>query len=408
MKSKLAILFCFLAALSIPSDAQQIRYSETAKLPLVIPFEFYNSFIIINTRVNGFPLKFIVDTGAEHTILFKKEIADVMDIEYGRRIRIMGADLSTELFAYIMPFSTIVFENQCYISTQILVLEEDFIELDRIIGMNIYGVIGSNILKNFVVKIDYIKMQLTLIPQHKFRPPHRFEVIDMQVDRTKPYIDVGITLPNKSGVSARLLLDTGASLSSLLYATERNEIEIPDTIITGVLGAGLGGSLKGYMGRLDRLEFGSFKFEHLISSFQRIDGVDSLLVKRNKDGIIGNAILSKFTLYFDYHNQKLYLKPNKQYKKALRYDRSGLVLITAGERFQDLVVLDVIQGSPAYEAGVLPGYKLLRFNGIPVKYISFDRINRKLSRKSGSTVRLRFRIDNGSEINLRFRLRDLI
>jgi predicted aspartyl protease len=402
------ILCGMMLVLSNLLSAQQIRYIDGIKSSVVIPFEYHNNFIVINIRLNGFPLKFIVDTGAEHSILFKKEIADIMGIEYGRRVRIMGADLNSELYAHILPFSTIVLEDKCVINTQILVLEEDFIELDKIIGINIYGVIGSNILKNFVVKIDYTKLQITLIPQQKFRPPSKFEVLPMPVDRTKPYLDVGLKLPNRSPTSARLLLDTGASLSGLLYATERNEIEIPDTIITGVLGAGLGGSLRGYMGKLELLAFGTYRFENILTSYQRIEGVDSLLVMRNKDGILGNAILSRFTLYLDYQNEQLYMKPNRSYRKKLRYDRSGMVLITSGERFQEFVVLDVIQGSPADDAGVKPGYRLLSLNGFPVRLLTFDRINKRLSGRIGKQVKLKFKDPDGTEIPLKFRLRELL
>ena len=53
-----------------------------------IPFEYVNSFIILNIAFNGsLPLKFIFDTGAEHTILTKREISDLLQVHYDREFR---------------------------------------------------------------------------------------------------------------------------------------------------------------------------------------------------------------------------------------------------------------------------------------------------------------------------------
>ena len=57
------------------------------KKEIEIDFSYEQGFILLDLKFsNTLPLKFILDTGAEHVILFKKEISDIF------RFRIRKAD----------------------------------------------------------------------------------------------------------------------------------------------------------------------------------------------------------------------------------------------------------------------------------------------------------------------------
>ncbi|HND88697.1 MAG TPA: aspartyl protease family protein, partial [Saprospiraceae bacterium] len=57
-----------------------------------LPFEYSNNFIILTLNCNGLlPLKFIFDTGAEHTVISKREITDAMRLTYEREYRMKGS-----------------------------------------------------------------------------------------------------------------------------------------------------------------------------------------------------------------------------------------------------------------------------------------------------------------------------
>ena len=55
-----------------------------------IDFEYTNHFILVKVRINGFPLQFILDTGAGYTILFDKELAGVLNLELERTVLFWG------------------------------------------------------------------------------------------------------------------------------------------------------------------------------------------------------------------------------------------------------------------------------------------------------------------------------
>jgi hypothetical protein len=389
--------------------AQQFRFLKEQQPYVHIPFDFFNNFIIINVRLNGLPLKFIVDTGAEYTILFQKDIADLLGMEYGRRVRLMGADMSTELYARVLPNSSLLLEDQCHIMTQLLVLEEDFYEMDRLIGMPIAGVIGGAVLRNFVLKIDYLKPELSLYHPRFFRAPNGFQQVPLEIEKSKPFFTSRVTMANGTTKDLRLLLDSGASLAALLFATEENGVVLPDSILSGVLGHGLGGRIQGHMGRVDSLQIGPYGFARFLGSYQRLAAGDSILQSHSRDGVLGNALLSRFTLIIDYKQEELLLKPNRLYKKKIRYDRSGLILISSGSQLKDILVLDLIADSPAYKAGIRPGDEITHVNGVSVHLYSLERVLKKMSGKSGRRIRLRIKKSgSGERVQHSFVLKDLL
>ncbi len=404
----LATAIVFTMMCSVPSLAQWDTTYRTPIKPVKIPFDYINDFIVIDVKIRGFPLKFIVDTGAENTIILKKDIADLFGIEYARRIQIMGADMSAELYALSQIQVPIMIEDKYRLKTNLIVLEEDFLELDGIVGLQVHGILGASVLKNFTVELDYRAQYMTWHQPQTYTPPSKgYDRLDLGIQRNKPYIQSLLRLNSGDSVDAKLLLDSGASLSALLYATEKNQITIPEEYVSGSLGIGLGGSLMGYLGRVDQLMFGDYEFNQLISNFQKVENVDSIFVEQEKDGLIGNIILKRFDLIIDYSRNALYIKPNRNFKKKIRYDKSGLVLIKDGPYLENVKVLNVITDSPAAEAGILPGDRILKYRFWPISWVSYERLLKRLSARQGKTIKMT--LERGDErFRVQFDLRDLI
>ncbi|MBP6794572.1 MAG: hypothetical protein KA143_05945 [Saprospiraceae bacterium] len=94
--------FLFLSYLSVAQSVLN-RFEIIGKNKAIdIPFEYKNNFILMKVNYNkAFPLNFIFDTGAEHTLLLKKEYSDILQSKYDRRIKLIGADQSEEMYALI-------------------------------------------------------------------------------------------------------------------------------------------------------------------------------------------------------------------------------------------------------------------------------------------------------------------
>ena len=91
-----------------------------------VPFRFEGNFILVSVLFNNLlPLTFILDTGAEYSILTKKEIADFLNIDYQKRYTLYGADMQEELYAYLSKNISLQMGDLQATHRSILVLEED-------------------------------------------------------------------------------------------------------------------------------------------------------------------------------------------------------------------------------------------------------------------------------------------
>ena len=84
-----------------------------------------------------------------------------------------------------------------------------------------------------------------------------------------------------------------------------------------------------------------------------------------------------------------------------------MTLIAGGKHLNKISVLAIIPGSPADEADIRPGDRILRLGIIPASYIGLPTIMHILQKKPGKKIRLTISRD-GKRLKKHFRLRDLI
>jgi PDZ domain/Aspartyl protease len=374
-----------------------------------IPFEWRDNFIILKIQINGFlPLRFILDTGAEHTILTKKEIAGILGMTYERSLTLTGTDMQSQIEAHIVRRVSLELTNLKMVK-DILVLEEDYLKLDQFAGLDIHGILGAETFRGFALKIDFIKQVLTVYETTAFKPADRkrFEEIPMEVFRSKPYIKCPSKINKDSVTQLKLLMDTGASLSFLLHTYSTIGLELPERVIKGKLGTGFSGIIEGYVGRIKSLNLGSHKLTNAIANFQELPDIADSVHLNSRHGLIGIEVLSRFTVIFDFANEKLYLQPNRFFKDAYSYDRSGMTLIAHGQGLNHFTIYDIMPNSPAADAQILRGDEIVTINHFPAHLYTLGGINRQLQKKAGKTIRLTL-MRNGQKIKHRLKLRDLI
>ena len=88
-------------------------------------------------------------------------------------------------------------------------------------------------------------------------------------------------------------------------------------------------------------------------------------------------------------------------------DRSGLVIFAYGLDFKQFVVKEVLENSPAKEAGIQSEDIILRIQGLPTRFYNLDSVNAMLQKKEGK--RIKMALKRGDQvIQAEFLLRDLI
>ena len=403
------LIFLLFLGICNTGSAQTGFYLTNGKKRADIPFEFINNFIVINLNFNGkLPLRFIYDTGAEHTILNKREIGDFLGLEYEREFRVAGSDLKEELVAYLARNIVLDLPGKMRTGKEdILVLEEDYFHFEEYAGVNVDGILAGHIFSQYVVQINYNLHVITVYDRKHFKTPEAgFTEIPVEIFRNKMYFRTNL-LQNDSIIPVKLLLDSGAALPLLLFSDTHPLLTPPPNAVSSNIGMGLGGFLEGFTGRIQKLELGTLKQEGVLSYFQTLDSLIDAPYINKRNGLVGNALLCRFELIIDFNKSKIWLKPGKDYHKAFLYDRSGITVIATGQRFNTFIVQHVLPNSPAAAVGIQKGDVLHRLNFLHAKSISLSDVLRILQKKPGKKVHITV-LREGKKLRKTIVLRDLI
>jgi predicted aspartyl protease len=373
-----------------------------------IPFSEVNGLLMIQLKMNGVPLTFIYDTGAENNIMFKREIALVIGLESSRRIKIVGADLSNTIYGNIVHNVHFELKRGVERVESIIVLEENVYKIQESTGYQIDGLLGGNFFRNTIVKIDYRrnKLEISHPINHKYNLSS-YLPLDCIFSEQKPYIKARVSTFDDQQLDVLLLMDTGSSIPFILHTNVDSSLHAPDNVIMGNLGVGLSGTLIGMIGITKKLKFAGIEFRDILTNFQELD--DMILIQKDviRHGILGNDILKRFTVIIDYFHRKTYVKPGPKYNKAFKYDKSGLVIIASGADFNEYHIQAVIPHSPADRAGLKKGDQILTLQRVSVSFRSLHNIQNVFKRKAGKKIRLRVKRD-GKPMIFYFELEDML
>ncbi len=374
-----------------------------------IPFRFQNNFILVDVLFNDtYPLTFIFDTGSENTILLKKTYAELMGIKYLRDYKVYGADLQKELLVHLANGVDLDLSKISANNSPILILDEDYFRFEKYTGLKIHGILGMDLFKLTVIQINYKKRKIILHAPEDFKAPsNKFISFPVEMFHNKYYLSTKGTIQNNEPVDLTLLLDTGANISLLLHNKSDSTISLPAKLIPGKLGDGLGGFIEGYMGRTQSLSIGDFTFSSIITNFQELPPDLNPNTINNRNGILGNGLLSRFNIIFAPFFNTIYLKPEKHYNRGFKFDRSGIVMVASGLNLDRYTVLDVIPNSPAAKAGVQKGDQIIRVNGLSTKFSSMEGITRKFQKRVGKKFKIVV-LRDGHKKRFSFRLEELI
>ncbi len=375
-----------------------------------IPFSMENDFIVIPVLMNNVaPLRFLVDTGAENTVVLDKTVTDVLNVNYRRTFKVRGADVDAELVAYLATGVNLRLADRLLARNRsLLVLEDNYFNFERITGTVIHGILGADFLMRFIVEFDFRRQVMTLHDPSTFKSRRSFKEFPSTFIRNRAYLKVPVGVLQDSSTVRRLLVDTGAGLSLLMHTFPDNQhYDLPVQTIPAFIASGLGGTLTGSVGRSRVVRLGDRDLSNVVTYFQEIDTV-GLEFLNHREGIIGTRILKRYGLIIDYVRQRVYLKAQgRRWKQKFTYDRSGISLLAGGSNLHKYSISSIVPGSPADRAGLQVRDRLRTINGISTNLLSLESLVRKFEGKVGKRIRVRvFRA--GRLLEYSFRLEDLI
>lgn len=402
-----AAIFCAHSVL-----AQVLGFSlPPGRSKVQFPIEVHNNLVVVPMILNGqLPLKFILDTGVRTSILTEKAYSDILNLEYTRKYTIAGPGGEKLVDAYVTNNVSFDMPGVSGRGHAMLVLDRDYLELRNYLGTDVHGILGYELFSRFIVEIDYERKTLTLMLPERFKKKRRMKSLPITIEDTKPYVKVNLKMNDSTSADAKLLIDSGASHGLLLEADSDPNIQIPKRNVPSIIGRGLGGVITGKIGRIKQLQIDGFTLPDVIASFPDANSyTDTLLMNRStfRNGSIGGEILSRFTVTFNFPQERIFLKKNSAFRKDFYFNLSGLTIRAKGSRLKNFEVSDVRENSAGFKAGVKTGDRILSVNGLEASDLELSLVNGYLNNKPGKKITLQIE-RAGKKQKIEFRLENMI
>lgn len=406
---KLILIIVYSSFFCLTPSFCQIRVINNPEYPgksnvIQVPFRYINHFIIVEVIINsGVPLQFIFDTGAEHTILLDKELMLLCGMKSERLVKVRGSDQGEEIQAMVVAPVDLKIHSSLRWKIPVIVPEVHYLNFDPFTGTTIHGILGADIMQNYVIRIDYQKQFLQFLSPDQFSPPSNSLILPFEKFKNRIFFNVQLD----PDLDCRLMLDTGAGVTCLLDGNNLKGWSPPPKSIPGNVGYGMTGPVTGYIGRIPQMHFKQLALKNVLICYQVSKKSDAENGGGNRQGILGNAILERATLWLDYPGQRIILKPGKRWQEPFHYDRSGIELIAAGTQLNTFIIQGVLPGSPADSCLLQAGDILHKINGRKAHKYELRQILQLLQSRKKKQIELE--INRGGEFrSCKLVLRDLI
>lgn len=357
----LVVMSCFLAGASHRMAAA--RQNSPQPSPVVIPFEMVTRHIVIKVKINNSaPLSFILDTGDKVAIIDLKR-AESLGLNLKGEVQVGGAGPGVLKGWTVKDASLNVVGIEGKTQPVVLALPLDILKPN--FGHDIDGIIGGDFIKQFVVEIDYPAHLLRFHDKDKFIYAGPGESIPMRLNSGgHPVIEADVTVTGRPAVKGKFVIDIGSGAALALHApfVAQEHLPLPDQkTIRAMGGGGTGGKVTGRMGRIAELRIGKFQIADTPTLFSEDKG--GAFASRELQGNIGAQILRKFKVFLDYAHDRIIFEPNASLKDLIAPASGGLRVLAEGADYKTFRVEDVLENSPATEAGLQVGDLLLSVDG---------------------------------------------
>ena len=354
--------------------AQYFRFNYHRKRAST-PFNLIKNLVIIPVFINGNgPFNFVLDTGVGILLITDPSLRSHVANHEPRTVTINGIGEGSEMSALIYPSATIELGSNISGKMPVAILKEDPFNLSAFLGIPIHGLIGYELFSSFIVGINYTTKNITYYVQESPFLPKKGTRVPITIEERKPYTEAIVTLADGKQEKVKLIIDSGAGHPISLETNSGQPYNIPDKNIQANLGVGLSGIINGFISRIPAFQLGKFKLQNVICAFPDYGNVAAKLTNLSRNGNLGNNILKRFNIVFDYHREVMYLRPNYMYKEPFEHDMSGMEIIAEGENLEAILIARVETGSAADQVGLKKGDRILAVNFKKTSELGIDEV----------------------------------
>lgn len=390
------------------TQPHQVQVPAVTTASVRIPADITSyGIIFLKAQVNNSaPMWFALDSGASFPYIINTSRARALGVKLqGHRTLGGGAGPATYEGARTEGVSIRLGDLKRADQTAVVI---DLSSLEAIAGRRLDGVVGLDLFTRYVVEIDYFGNQISLHDPQTYTYSGSGESIPLTLRDGHLFIPAKVEMPGCPQLDGQFLVDTGGGLVTAVlttpFAQSRNLPPPTQKTILDRSLSGLGGETKLLVSRGTSFALGSLVIREPVIYVSQDTG--GALASSEFDGMIGGDVLRRFKVIFDYARGRLILEPNARYAEPVEYDMSGLRLRAYGDDFRTFRVHQVLEHSPAAEAGLRAGDVLAAIDGVAASKFSLDEIYQML-KQQGREYQLSFR-RGGTIFSRKLKLRRLI
>lgn len=363
LAAKLAVLIALAVTCSGCATVKAIKMinegavSSNESEKSIIPFSLHGHLILAKVKLNDDQQErtFMVDTGALTVI--DKALADTL--AFGNEVNVTVNDSAGyKKETRMVTLDALQIGNRRIEKCAAGIL--DMTAMERMMGIHLDGVVGSNVLHLFNVTLDYANKNMTL-SQDKQSMPCRTCKIPFTQDMKQGFAPiVDIKIENKYALSA--VIDTGYDgYFAAIPAPVLKKLQTPRKAIRGTSGGGVFGlATQGELVRLKSFAIGDLpKMTDIPVESTRMEKV-----------LLGRQFLEKFVVNINYLANELVLEPVEEHLKFKDNVYSFGLSVLPDEQQKERVV-GIIQDSPADKGGIQLEDEIVTVNGKPAASYSF-------------------------------------
>jgi len=352
-KKRTSLLVLLLAGLC--SRAQEEFIEPVSRLLTRFPItQLTGGVVILSARLDDFPdtLHFILDTGSSgisldsSTVAYFKLHPEASD----RTIRgIAGIKKVGFLYNRSLKFPGLTVDSLNF-------HVNDYSVLTSVYGEQIDGIIGYSLLNRYIIKINYDSLYMDICSRGSIRYPRggyllkpTISTLPVQFARIKDESDYNVRFLHDIGAGVCLMLSKDFVEDSSLLQKKRK--------LWPKDGEGIGGKISMNLTIVKELKMGPYRFRnvrtYIFEDTYNVTSYPYLGV------LIGNDILRRFNVIFNYQKRDIHLVPNSHFRDPFDYSYSGMEFYFVDGRIE---IGTVSLGSPADLAGIKQGDIVIAVN----------------------------------------------
>lgn len=295
------------------------RFEQPTPQPdtITVPFEYYKQHIFVSLTVNGVPgMQFLLDTGTSTNILDLQAV-QTLGLKPENLQKVKNIGLGGGKVAIAAAKNLDVELDHMQVEHVLAVVDLHGLEVS--FGHRTDGILGFDLLRHYVVQLDFQRQTLTLSPIKGYHYRGSGDILFLADKKHSPDVHVTLNTSTNQRQQAVVGVDTGSDVTLLLYSKFAQSAHLEGTFLPshGLRAYGLGGFFPVQQGTLHSLSMG-----HLLATNMTIfllPVTPTMIKKKTTCGVVGMSYLSNFQkVIFDVARGRmiLELKPAHQISSA--------------------------------------------------------------------------------------------